>query len=117
MLSNEERAVARLALRNQFWLDFSKLVKAYIDGIGGTEEEVEQQVLQMGDMTSIYGVHDNPKGGWSISFTIEVSFAKTRGIKLCKTMMEALETPNAYKVFLQGQLCATKKKDGWHFEV
>ena len=111
-VSEEEKELGLLYLRNAFWQQFSALVNGYVAAIGYLELE-DSQLLQMGDLTSVYGVdRDEPPDFPAIG----VRFANNKG-KGVTTLQEALENPKAVKIYIAGKLAATRREDGWYFEV
>lgn len=109
-VSEEEIQLGLLALRNIYWRKFSDLVQGYVDAVGYSEHKDLQQ-MQMGDMSSVYGIGPVTPTKPNISI-----FLADRQLKLVGTLKEALEHPKATSLYIESILVATKRKDGWYFE-
>ena len=116
-MDEETKELAALALRNQFWRDFSSLVNAYLKASAGLDVEYQKQ--QMAEMTSVYGRSDscNSKNFkpsiWTQSEGRRHSRLSTR--KYHRTILEALELETAAEVSLGGRRVFERRGGEWYF--
>lgn len=106
LIDDELKDLAALALRNAFWLDFSRLVNSYLKASEGLD--VDQQML-MDEMTSIYGCKQIDAENEHIS----ILSGKDNELSSHKTILEALESEGATEVYVSGEKVFEKRSGDW----
>ncbi|OOV05780.1 hypothetical protein [Rhodoferax fermentans] len=109
-LDAELNSLARLAIRNAFWADFSALANHYIKLGAGLDTELLE--MELGELTSIYGRNTKATGDEFINLWVQT----TRGTNGHETVVEALKQEDALEVHLQGKLVFKRVKGMWFFQ-
>ena len=112
-LDDETKALAGLALRNAFYIEFSEMVCRYLAGAEGLGQGDFE--LQLGDLTSVFGRADAGFGDETLN--INTSNSDESMFANCghETMHEALTHAPAMRVYLRGKLVFERRKGEWFF--
>ena len=107
---DEIKALARLALKNAFYADFSDLVNKYLAMGVGLEENLIAAQLQVA--TGIYGCDDKAEGDAWINLYVTTPSGRTYNVD---TLIEALDDDDAFTIHLQGKLIFKRLNGDWFY--
>lgn len=110
-LDDEIKALAALALRNAFWIDFSGLVNVYLQAAEGLDASLQE--MKMGEQTSIYGRDEDAE--IDLSLNIWTYCGSPANTPNHETMFEALTHEPATEVWLRGEKVFEKRNGEWYF--
>lgn len=109
-MNSELRQLAALALRNAFWHDFSALVNNYVQA--SADLGVDDHLLMMGEMTSVYGRDTQAKASGLLTPEIKTTGASSL---THATIMDALECDQATEITLNGNKVFERRDGEWYF--
>lgn len=109
MMDDETMALARHALANAFYTDFSDLVNKYLKAAEGVDDGDFDQKLQ--EMANVFGRDDKALG----DFWLTIWTQQVRGTCGHQTMTEALEYEPALGVRVQGVRVFERRDGEWYF--
>lgn len=112
-MDEEIRQLAIVALKNNFYNDFSALVNLYIDVAKGLAQDEDDFEMQLGDMTSVYG-RDDDANMTDIYVNIYVLYGSKNHSIGYETLAEALNDKKATEIFLDGKRIFIRKDNEWY---
>jgi hypothetical protein len=108
-LDPELEALARLALINQFWLNFGDLVAAYQKKAEGLDSH--EFNMQMQEHSSVYGCADSNGGDVFINLWCDYGNGRTANLD---TMLQALAEDDALSIHLNGEKIFERRDGEWY---
>lgn len=109
MIDAETLALARLALKNAYYADFSKLVNNYVNAAKALDEDLF--LVQIQEASSCYGVANTLNKGLPTITTRQVNGRVLHH----EHLLNALQQPDAVDICINYKKVFEATPDGWQY--